>query len=244
MNIKNTEDRLLLRKAENAIELSEKRCSPVFLGFLNEHESRLLKDSIRYDGLSFCGGYKDSVRLMMGVNAGTEDFPITLLKFTYRKTDDLSHRDFLGALMGLGLNRDVVGDIITGNGFAYVYVKSENAEYILSQIDRIGNCGVKVSREDNKVIEYTQEFDVFVLTLSSLRLDVFVSSLCNLSREKSNNLIRSEMVTVNHYVESDNSVQIREHDVITIRRYGKYVFEKTLGFSKKGKYKVEIKKYK
>ena len=241
---KNDDDGLLLRKADDEIELSFRYGKPAFLGFLNEHESRLLKDNLKADFISFYGGHENAVRLMMGVNAEKDDYPISVLKFSYREEDALAHKDFLGALMGLGLNRNVIGDILVNKKEAYVFVKSENADFIIQQTDKIGRCGVKISFAQTDEITFEERSETSILTLSSLRLDVFISAVCNLSREKASRLIKAEMVSVNHYITDNNSKLLNEGDTVTARKYGKFVFEKTLGFSRKGKYKVKIKHYK
>lgn len=237
------DDSLLLKKANDIIRLSDKRHNSTFLGFLNEHESQILKDNFKDDAISFYGGYDGAVRLMMGVNANN-NFPISVIKFMYRDEDKLSHKDFLGTLMGLGLERNVIGDILVRKGVTNVFVKSEIAQYIVSQVDKVKRTGVKVSVDTNPEITFNQNFDYLNLTLSSLRLDVFVSALCGLSREKANKLIRMELVTVNHYIVTNNSKTLSDGDIITIRKFGKFVFEESFGFSKKGKYKVLVKHYK
>ena len=84
---------------------------------------------------------------------------------------------------------------------------------------------------------------MLILTLSSLRLDVFVSAVTHLSRDKSAALIKSETVTVDHMVECGVSRLLKAGNTVTIRKYGKYVFTEELGVSKKGKAKIKVKHY-
>lgn len=239
------EDKLLLSKADDTIELSQRRFKPVFLGFLNEHEAQLIKDNIRLsDDCMFFGGYSDAQRVIFGSNVTSlSDFPLVALKFAYKKEFKLTHRDFLGSLMALGIERSTVGDILVFDDEAIVFVKSDISDYIKQQIQKIGRVGVKISEQQLSDIDYESKFDDLSFTVSSLRLDVFVSALCSLSREKSQKLILSDSVSVNHSIVNSVSKMLSVNDVITIKKYGKFVFAEDLGFSKKGKYRVSVKHF-
>ena len=92
-------------------------------------------DSSGFLTYRFYGGYEDSERKVLGLYFydEIEDFPVTALEITFRKADKLTHRDFLGALMSLGIERDTVGDILVEDGRCVVFVKSEISSYITSQ---------------------------------------------------------------------------------------------------------------
>ncbi len=243
--VKSDEDKLLISKAKDTLYLSQKRFSPCFLGFLNEHESSLLKEHLYLDdGCMFWGGYNDAQRVMFGANVYEKsEFPFVALKFSYRKEFKLSHRDFLGSLMSLQIDRSVVGDILTFDGETIVFVKEEIADLIESEIRKIGRVGVKITRADISDIKYESEFDELSFTVSSLRLDVFVSAVTSLSRDKSQSLIKSDFVSINHNVENNVSKTVSVFDVITIRKYGKFVFAEDCGLSKKGKIKIKVKHF-
>lgn len=241
---KNADDRLLLSKAYDALALFEKYRKPQFLPFLNEHESRFLRENISYrQDVMFFGGYEGAVRVMMGAGAKERDFPVTPLEFSFKEEYTLRHKDFLGALLSLGIDRSVLGDILTQKGRAVVFVKSEIAPFIIAEVQKIGRVGVKIKECDTSSLPVIKDDEQMTLTLSSLRLDAFVSAVTHLSREKSSRLIRSELVTVDHVTEDSVSRILREGDTVTIRKYGKYVFVSDLGFSKKGKQKIGIKHY-
>lgn len=238
-------DKLIISKAEDTIYLSQKRNSPCFFGFLSEHETQIIKDSLYLtDDCSFWGGYKDANRVIFGSGISNYDeFPLNALKFLYKKGFELSHRDFLGSLMSLGIERSTIGDILVFDSYAIVFVKSELVDYIKQEITKIGRVGVKITEEDIKDIHYVNEFDELSFTVSSLRLDVIVSALCSLSREKSQQLIESDLVSVNHKVENNVSKTLCIDDVITIRKFGKFVFTEDNGLSKKGKFKILVKHF-
>lgn len=238
------EDKLLLDKAYDAIHLSERRNIPRFLGFLNEHESLYLKQHLpKSADIRFFGGYPDAVRLMMGVSSDEESFPITALQFTYRSQDNLRHRDFLGSLMALGIRRDTLGDILTGDGRAVIFVRDELVPLLTSDVDKIGRVGVKVGYADTDDLPIPNDVEELTYTLSSLRLDAFVAAAAHLSRDKAARLIKNELVTVDHVTVTEVSFSLKEGMTVTIRKYGKFVLVGSRGTSKKGKLRVGVKHY-
>lgn len=238
------EDKLLLSKAYDAIELSQRRNCPRFTGFLNEHESLYLREHLpKRADIRFFGGYPDAVRLMLGAGAVEEEFPITVLELTYRQEDTLRHRDFLGALMALGIRRDTVGDILTEKGRAVIFVTDEIAPFVLSQVDKIGRVGVKIGYADPESLPEPDDIEERVMTLSSLRLDAFVAAAANLSREKAARLIKNELVMVDHVTQDGVAFMLHEGATVTIRKFGKFVLSEILGTSKKGKLRIAVRHY-
>ena len=238
-------DKLIVSKAKDTVYLSQKRFAPCFYGFLNEHETHIVKDVVRHENnCLFWGGYEDAQRVLFGAGVeSVEEFPIVVLKFLYKKEFELSHRDFLGSLMALGIERSTVGDILVFEGEAVVFVKTEIADYIRQEVSKIGRVGVKILEQSMNDIEYVPEFDEISFTAASLRLDIFVASLCHLSREKAQQLIKSDLVTLNHVIENNVSKTLCVDDIITIRKFGKFMFAEDNGFSKKGKHKVLVKHF-
>ena len=235
-------DRLLLSRAYDAIELSERRGTPRFVGFLNEHESAFLRANTPHDGsVGFYGGYDGAVRVMLGARADEADYPITALLFSHRPEYALGHRDYLGALTALGIRRDTIGDILVDQGRAVIFFTDEIVPFILANVDRIGRVGVKVTYADLSDLPRQDEGEERVLTLSSLRLDAFVAAACDLSREKAAQLIRADMVTVDHVVSSGTAEVLSEGSTVTVRRYGKFILAAMLGTSRKGKLRVAIR---
>lgn len=238
-------DKLIVSKAKDTVYLAQKRYSPCFYGFLNEHESHLVKNCVHLeDDCIFWGGYDGAQRLVFGAGVYSPDeFPIVALKFLYKKEFQLSHRDFLGSLMALGIERATIGDILVFDGEAIAFVKTDIADYIKREVSKIGRVGVKIIEQDINSIDYVAEFDEISFTASSLRIDVFVASLCHVSREKAQQLVKSDLVTLNHVIENNVSKTLSVGDVITIRKFGKFMFAEDSGFSKKGKHRVLVKHF-
>ncbi|MBQ8058169.1 MAG: hypothetical protein IJ275_07560 [Ruminococcus sp.] len=246
MSVESLQDKkLIVSKAQDAVYLSQKRNTPCFLGFLNEHEAQVIRDSLYItDDCLFWGGYSDATRVIFGSGVSEyNDFPITALRFIYKKEYRLSHRDFLGSLMSLGIERSTIGDILVFDSYTVVFVKTELVDYIKQEVTKIGRVGVKIVDVDLTDFDYVVEFDELSITVSSLRIDVFVSAICCLSRDKSQQLIKSDLVTINHRIENSVSKTLNVGDVITVRKFGKFVFAEDNGLSKKGKHKVLVKHF-
>lgn len=246
------EDALLIARLNDLISASTKRQFPVFLGFLNEHEISVASLYLKKEksvGYKFFGGYNDAERCMLAVVKGSFDieeyyYPITGLCFKYRTEYKLNHRDFLGSLMGLGLKREAMGDILVGDGIAVVFVKDEIKEYVVSQIQKIGNVGVAIDEWNGLELPVKNEFEEISCTVSSARLDSIISAVIPLSREKSSALIKQGMVFVNAFATENVSYMVKTNDKISIRGKGKFVVGDFSGVTKKGRLKLTVKKYK
>lgn len=246
----NSENALLIARLEDIIKSSAKKQFPSFIGFLNEQEISVLLQYLKNSHINnyrFFGGYENSDRCLLGVSNGDyiEDYyyPIAGISFKYKPDFKLIHRDFLGSLMGLGLKRETIGDILTGDGYTVVFVKNDIKDYILSQIQKVGNVGVQVEDWDNYTLPLKKDFESINCTVSSARLDNIVSSLVPLSRDKSATLIKQGMVFVNSLVTDNVSHIVKTGDKISIRGKGKFFIQEFSGVTKKGRLKLIVQKY-
>ena len=246
----NSDDNILLQ-IRDAIRMSQLRDKPQFVGFLNEDEvesaQEMLESGEKINYLLW-GGAKNTQRLIAGIfpdtiSPRTDFFPIKIIKVDFPKQFTLSHRDFLGALMSLGIKRSCVGDIKISQGTALVFVKAEIADYVISQIGKIGRVGVRLSYTHDVSLDFEDDITYLNITVSSLRLDNLVASVLNLSREKSSQAVKSGLVSVNHTVRQSPSFQLKESDSVVYKGKGKFVIYQLAGESKKGKKKLIIKKF-
>ncbi|GHU81525.1 RNA-binding cell division protein [Clostridia bacterium] len=242
---------ILIAKIKDAIRFCETRRKPSFVGFLNEHQAAASIACLKHEKVfnyKFYGGCKDSDRTMLvvypqGNEIGGDLFPISALCFTYPKEYKLTHRDFLGALMALGLKRETIGDILTENGKAVTFVKNEIKDYIITQVDKIGAVRVTVTEAGNENFTKTQLFDEFSCTVASLRLDGIVAAITKQSREKSVGLIECGLVAVNAVVVYSPSSAIKVNSKISVRGKGKFIISEVCGETKKGRLRLIIKEY-
>lgn len=241
-------DKLFISKLDDAVFLCQKRQKPYFFSFLSEAEQaqaeRYLK-SVGFNSYSFFGGYGQSERkvLCLDFYEDNPEFPISAVQFSFRPADKLTHRDFLGALMSLGIERETVGDILVEDGRCVVFVKSEIAGYIKSQISKIGRAGVKVGDADLNSLPKGRGVEEKSVIVSSARLDNIVAAVSGLSREKTKSVILSGGVTLN-FIECTNiSKTVNEGDTLTIRGKGKFKINGVLGETKKHRIRISIIHY-
>lgn len=236
----------LCSKIDDGIELCQRRHKPYFFSFMSEtkqYQAQQHLKSVCFENYLFFGGYKNSERKILGLfydSLDEDSFPLSALEFSFRRCDKLTHRDFLGALMSLGIERETVGDILVEDGRCIVFVKSELEDYISSQIFKIGNVGVKIKPADLSDIPKGRGISENTLVVSSLRLDNIVAAVCRLSREKTRQLILSGSVCVNYAETKNVSCNLKPDDVFSIRGKGKFILRAVFGTTGKGRLKISV----
>ncbi|MCK9443503.1 MAG: YlmH/Sll1252 family protein [Tissierellaceae bacterium] len=248
-HIKSKEKVFLMRRLIDKIEIVLSKHIVQSTDFLDPYE-RLLAKSIlnRFNeiGYSEDGQNKNSERQIIVI------FPQYYVEFCIHdfitairiKGDlqSLNHRDCLGSILGLGIKRDKVGDILVYSDHMDVVLKREVAGYILMNLEKIGNRKVVVSKIPlNSLSEGEVAFREIQKTLSSNRLDVYLSAVYNLSRSESRQFISSDKVKVNWEEIDKASKEIKAGDVISVRGIGRSILYSIDGFSKKGKIKANIR---
>ena len=233
------------------INKSKKIGRPVFSKFLNDKEritAERVANSLSCQYLLF-GGYPDADNVMFSVynedEPLTSDFPIVCLKINItNKNADLKHSDYMGAIMALGIDRDIFGDIISYPNTAYVFVLELMADYLIDNLTDIGREKCFVTAEDKTFTpDVKYKFSDQQIIIASDRLDCFLSALCRLSREKSIETIKKRLVYVNGTEAINPSKKINEGDKLVIRGYGKYIIGPCDGKTHKDRLKVKVKKY-
>lgn len=245
-----SEDRLLASHISDMAEISQKKYLSRFTAFLDKRQAAIAETAINTIGYNHCfyGGYEDADRLLLGVfpeyeEPQKDDFPIEAVIFRYKTEQKLSHRDFLGAIMSCGINRNMVGDIIVNDGYTVAFVYNTVSEVIASEISKIGSVGVKTSIEESPEITIENRFIDINGTVSSLRSDCVLSMALKLSREKTAQLIRAGNVSVNYESNISVSSEMKVGDVFSARGFGKYIFAEISGKTKKDRIHIKIKKY-
>ena len=243
------EKKQLEAKVNDCLRLCGKYSTPRFTGFLTEEEQAMLGSIAAYDyNVAYFGGYDDAKRKIFGVfpewqNVEFSEYPIKIIQFIKKYPKELTHRDYLGTILSLGIERNKIGDILVDENGAYVFA-SESISDVICGIEKISNCGIKtkeVRLEDIKIPE--QEYDDMFLIVASLRLDAFISAITKLSRNQALLLIRSGKVSLNHKETEDVSKGIAVGDVLSVRGYGRYIFFSEGGRTGSGRLHVHIKKF-
>lgn len=194
------------------------------------------------------GGYMNAERVVcaFGDNVSEEDFPIALLEISpamQKFADKLSHRDFLGGLMNLGIKREILGDIVVSGNVGYLFCLEQIKDYIIENLTRLKHTTVAVREIEllpDSAVQTPVGCDVIV---PSLRLDAIISAVYKLSRSESSRLFAQDKVFVNSITISNTSYQVKENDIISVRGFGRIKFITTTRKTKKDRIVVEILKY-
>lgn len=178
----------------------------------------------------------------------SEDFPIVILKIAPRSqkfANALSHRDFLGAILNLGIERRTVGDIAIVDNVGYTFVKDEVADYICSSLSRVKLTDVTCSVIAPDLLPegklYRTEWRR--VQLSGERLDAIVAKVFSLSRDDAQALFRRSLVFINGRLCESTSHTPKDSDVISVRGYGRFIYRGISSTSKKGKLNADVELY-
>ena len=255
MTLKKEKEQELLCKRLN--ELSKNayyRSFCMYSDFLNLDEQNLFFShykEILQSQYNIWGGYENAERRVICFyddNSFSHVYwPIVCLKIVpanIKFSDKLTHRDYLGAILNLGIERCKIGDILVLEQAGYVFCKEEMSEFIIEQLVRIKhtNVSVFIAKEED-ICEIKSSFEEIVGTVSSLRLDAILSVAFHTSRSSLTNLIAGGKVFVNSRLILSNSYILKEEDIVSVRGMGKFIFKETNGQTKKNRYKVVLLKY-
>ncbi|MGN1133844.1 MAG: RNA-binding protein [Oscillospiraceae bacterium] len=247
----NDEDNILINHIVDMMGIVEKDYLPRYTLFLNEKQATLCQKLLEYEkfnNFEFYGGYDDAERKVLCLypeydHINIDDYPIVPITFMYRKSDKLSHRDFLGALMSLNIARNTIGDIVISDGKSVVFSYSTVAQMIVNEVSKIGRIGVKASIGCDIALNNIKKYQLISGTVASLRLDCVLSLALKTSREKARKIIEESEIAVNYLPVSKTNYLLKEKDIFTVRGFGKFVFEEINGTTKKDRIYITIKKF-
>lgn len=157
--------------------------------------------------------------------------------------ETLSHRDYLGALMSLGIERSLTGDIVIREKTAWLFCLDSIADYLCGSLSEVRHTSVRCSVETGDVPELAPRFETLRLNVPSERVDALTAAFLNKSRSSIGELFPAGKVFVNSRAVTDGSRLLKEGDVLSVRGFGKAVYEGIDGTSKKGRSYAVLKKY-
>lgn len=170
---------------------------------------------------------------------------IVLLQIVGSGHRELSHRDVLGSLMGLGVTRQSAGDIcMVSSSEAVVAITGKLTEYVCKELTKVATDAVTVYPvKDPSTFIFKRKFEESSVTVSSMRLDCVVSAVTGLSRTKASEHIEAGLVQLSGIVEDKVSAEINDGDIVTVRGFGKFLIKDTGTLSRKSKLRLLVKKY-
>ena len=231
---------------------SERTASWMFSGFLTPAEQEdffRCPESAQYDW-SFYGGYEAAERkLLIAGNAGVigspPTFPVCVIAVrpaSRKFAESLSHRDYLGAILRLGIERSLIGDILVHEKQAWFFCLDSVADFLMSSLTRIRNTTVSASLSSAEAPELQPRYEPIRLNVASERLDAVLSAFTGLSRAQVIPLF-NEKVFVNSRPVTDKSLQLKEGDILSVRGFGKAVYDGVEYETRKSRLWVSLRKY-
>lgn len=256
---KNQEDRIILAQILDKIKFVKSRNKIENTDFLNMYQIDLVENflkKIKYTKYILFGGYDTAERKILILYP--EKFDIKMLEKNYnkivrtirielldKKDEKLSHRNYLGGLIKLGIERDKIGDILVEENGADIVVINSVSRFLVQELPMLTRFkNSKISEKDieqlRKVEQTTEEIKIIV---PSLRLDNFVSDLARTSRNRAVEIIKNERVFVNGQNELKLSKQIKKGDTITIRGKGRFIIKDFTGTTRNGRTIVLVERF-
>lgn len=246
-------DELLLKR--RLLELAKKGDAYFtfsdFLGLSEQSVFATLKGSLSKGSYKLFGGAEGTERLV--VRFGSEDelgydepFPISIIKISPRSpkfAEKLTHRDYLGSILSLGIERRLLGDIVIKNTDAYLFCKSDIAEYITQSLERIRHTDVI-----SKITDTLPDGELFKterkrIQANGERIDAIVAKVFGISRDDSLSLFKKRLVFIDGRLCENNSAALKHGEIISVRGYGRFIYRGYESLSKKGKLNIDIDLY-
>ena len=255
----NIEDKLLIAKLQDKIKQCKIRNKIVSTEFLNLHQKKLIQNKLnelKIKNYIFHGGFEEAENQVLIIypeklneeivlNAINDIINAIKITLPNEQVGEYEHRDYLSAVMRLGLERERIGDIIVYKNEAYIISLKENAQYIansLKEFKRFKKSQIEIIRiEETK--SKTPEFIQVEIHVSSNRLDSIVSEIARTSRSKAEELIKNEKVSINCKYEYKSSKTVNVGDIIIVRGSGKYILDNIKENSRTKRLTIILKKY-
>lgn len=220
----------------------------VLTKFLDLEEIEQIK-SLEKDGLKvyLWGGYSDAERVRAIIQykdyeePSNLDFKIKIYHATFNKSfKDIGHRNVLGSIMTLGIERNTFGDIYIVDENIYLFVSSEIEKYLISNIPLINNQNLNFKLTDKIEDNHKKEETIKTINVASLRLDAVIARAINVSRNDAQYMIESGLVSINHKLIKNITYKCNENEIISIRKFGRITILENVKTTKKDRLVLKI----
>lgn len=235
----------VLNRVVDVCEIVSKTHVGKVTDFLDPYEQELAVSILNtYDKIQYelDGGYNYAERKVICIFPFYEENFNSDVKILEISGEVGSHRDILGSMLGLGVVREKLGDILVFDDKAYVFIKSSLLEFFLFNLKTVGRNKVSVKEvTKDEFILPEPEYIEKSITVSSLRLDAFLAGALNYSRSKARDLVVSGRVNVDFREEINPATEVSEGAIVSVRGFGRIIFDNLQGKTRKGKYFINIK---
>ena len=246
-------DEFFLKRIRELANLSYQRDIVTFSDFLNLNEQNMvssLKRQFPQIVMETFGGYENAERQMVAFHpdalAFTWEYPIDCLKIepkAIKFSESLTHRDYLGALLNLGIERSVIGDIVVQEKAAWFFCQNKMTDFFLDNLCRVRHTNILITKVDDPVKLPRPKLEAINGTCASVRLDSLISLAFKASRSSMVSYIEGGQVFVNGKLITSNGYEPKEGDIISVRGKGRFIFDGMSHQTKKGRCGVRILRY-
>ena len=218
--------------------------------FLTNFEQIVLSQIVAYNysdfKVEFFGGFDDAERKKAKIISNEYydvDYDIVCLKAKFNnKFNRVEHRNILGAVHNLGINFNRFGDIIVLENEVYIFVDEEISDYIAMEFTKAGRVNLDFQRVDLAEVGIEKKYEDFEIVSSSFRIDSIVAKITNKSRSKVKEFLEQDFIKLNHVVLRNGEKTCTSEDIISIRKYGRFVVKGYTQIKKSLKYRITISK--
>lgn len=236
-------DRQLINRFDDLAHRAETRRTATYTEFLNCAQQDILLGMQLPCPVTLSGGFGSAER-RVACFGDEPDFPIACIKvepLNPRFADALTHRDFLGSLMGLGIRREVIGDIIISDNCGYVFCLTSIAGFIVNEFTKARHTQVKCSVVSSPPPQSTALPDSSELVVAGERLDAIIASVYGISRSESKALFDVGKVFINSRLCSNASHKLCGGETVSVRGFGRFIYEGIRTETRKGKLRVTVR---
>ena len=248
-HIKDPDKTIKMRRVLDKVKIVKRNHSIETTDFLDPFEIILAKSILnRFTDINYAefGGFKESERRVIAIfpdyyDENLIDYNISALNIT-DVSENLNHRDYLGAILKLGIIRDKIGDILVHENSGFILLKTEIMDFILFNLEKVGNENIKIKEFSIYDLIFKEpSFKEIRIYINSLRLDLVLSNVLNISRSDSSKIINSNKVKI--IWETINKVfkELEIGDVISVKGFGRFSIHSLQGHSKKGKLNIIVR---
>ena len=251
------EDKDLQHLKKRLLELAERSYShgiytfTPFLGLAEQQVFYEVQRDVAYAGYAMEGGSPLCERKMIRFGSPAlfgyeEAYPIRCIKvepLTPKFAENLTHRDFLGAIMNLGIERSTVGDIFVQDKAAIVFCQENISSYLTENLEQVRHTHVKCSGSEAAKHLQAPVMEDVSLSVSSARIDTVISKVYNIARSRSLELFQAGRIYVNGRVAENNSYALKTGDAVTVRGFGRFTYIGEQGETRKGKTRIGVEIY-
>ena len=207
--------------------------------FLDPKEQREMISKLKKNEYKIYKPYKDSEKNIFYLDKYPE---VILYEIKIKK--EVRHQDILGSIYGLNIDSGLFGDILIIDGHYYVYILSMLRNYFESNFLMVGHSYIELEEIDVDTFkDYESDYEEFELIVSSERIDTVISSIIHSGRNKIKELIKDKDILLNYDYLKDTSYKLKEGDIFSIRRIGKYKYSGIINKTKSNNLVIKIHKY-